>query len=108
MPKYIGRRKYNNDEDQYSDFLEDRGVTNIEHYLTFVLGENYETNFPARQHVWKRGDKLYKLAYQYYGDLKYWWIIALWNNKPTDAHYTVGDAIEIPFPPEEIYASIVR
>ena len=107
MPKYIGREIYNNNEDQYSDFLEDRGVTSIEHYLTFVLGENYDTSFPTRQHVWKKGDKLFKLAYQYYGELKFWWIIGLWNNKPTDAHYTLGDVIEIPFPPEDIYASIV-
>ena len=107
MPKYIGREKYINNEDQYSEMLEGRDVSNIEHFLTFIIGEKYNTNYSSRDYVWKKGDKLYKLAYRFYGDLQYWWVIALWNNKPTDAHYSVGDVIEIPLLPEEIYADIV-
>lgn len=44
------------------------------------------------------GDKMYKYAHEMYGDAEYWWIIAWFNNKPTDSHCKVGDTIYIPMP----------
>lgn len=58
-------------------------------------------------HVWKVGDRLYKLADQYYNDPELWWIIAWYNSKPTEAHFNVGDLIQIPLPLERVY-SILR
>jgi hypothetical protein len=48
------------------------------------------------QRVYTMGDRLYKFAYEYYGDVDYWWIIAWYNNKPTDAHFKIGDVVYIP------------
>lgn len=48
------------------------------------------------QRVYTMGDKLYKFAYEYYGNTDYWWIIAWYNNKPTDAHFNIGDIVYIP------------
>ena len=108
MPKILGREVFLNEEDSHKDLLDDRGVQNIEHYLTFVFNSgNYGVDYETYEYVWQKGDRLFKLAYNYYGDMKYWWIIALWNNRPTDAHYTVGDVIEIPANPQEIYADLV-
>jgi len=36
------------------------------------------------------------MANQYYGDVRFWWIIAWYNGAPTEANLKVGDAIEIP------------
>mgnify|MGYP003344114216 CR=1 FL=1 len=36
-----------------------------------------------------------KLADEYYGDSRDWWIIAKYNLKPTEAHIQIGDIIEI-------------
>lgn len=44
------------------------------------------------------GDKMYKYAYEVYGSTEYWWIIAWFNNKPTDIHCQIGDTIYIPVP----------
>lgn len=46
--------------------------------------------------IYKTGDKLYKFAFKYYGDVDLWWIIAWYNNKPTDAHFKLGDVVYIP------------
>ena len=35
------------------------------------------------RHVWKTGDRYYKLAATYYGRPELWWAIALYNEKPT-------------------------
>jgi hypothetical protein len=39
-----------------------------------------------------------KLASKYYKRPEYWWIIARYNSKPTDAHYRPGDLVFIPRP----------
>ena len=108
MPKYAGRELIENEEDSYKELLDEREVDFIEHYETFFFKRRHlMSKYSSYSHVWKRGDKLYKLAYNYYGSLKFWWIIALWNRKPTDAHYKVGDVIQVPFPAEEIYSDLI-
>ena len=103
MPKYIGRETIRNEQEEYKELFDDRGVTSIEHFETFILNDsNYDISYSSLEHVWKRGDKLYKLAFEYYGVYKYWWVIALYNNKPTDAHYELGDQVLIPNNPENI------
>ena len=46
--------------------------------------------------IFKMGDKMYKFAFKHYGSTSYWWVIAWYNNKPTDAHFKIGDSIYIP------------
>jgi len=52
--------------------------------------------------IWQQGMKFYKLAYQYYGNIDYWYIIAIFNKKPTDAHVQLGEEIFIPAPLERV------
>ena len=47
-------------------------------------------------HTWTRGDSFYRLSHTHYGDTKYWWVIALFNNTPTEHHVEIGDQILIP------------
>ena len=53
------------------------------------------------KHIWKTGDRYYKLAATYYGRPELWWAIALYNNKPTEGHIKLGDTIRIPLPLEK-------
>jgi|TARA_B100000963_G_scaffold37781_1_gene28204 hypothetical protein len=48
------------------------------------------------ERIYTVGDRLYKFAYEYYGDVDYWWVIAWYNNKPTDSHFKIGDVVYIP------------
>lgn len=54
-------------------------------------------------HIWTTGDRLYKLAEKYYNDPTLWWVIAWYNNRPTEGHFKVGDVIQIPTPIERVY-----
>tara|TARA_R100001086_G_C11820877_1_gene254048 strand:+ start:930 stop:1172 length:243 start_codon:yes stop_codon:yes gene_type:complete len=49
-------------------------------------------------HIWKTGDRYYKLANRYYERPELWWVIALFNNKPTEGHLKKGDIVYIPTP----------
>ena len=59
--------------------------------------------FNAVDHIWKRGDKFYKLAHEHYGDSKLWWIIPWFNKKPFIADYKFGDVVHIPLSISKVY-----
>jgi hypothetical protein len=86
--------------------LEERGVTSITQYTTKImpdLSRAQRNHLSVAQKLWTVGDRLYKLSAQYYGSPKYWWVIARFNNKPTDAHFNVGETVYIPMPREVIF-----
>jgi len=59
------------------------------------------------EEIWSHSTKLWKLAAKYYGDGNLYWVIALYNSRPTDAHWKIGDIVYIPQPVEYV-ADILR
>ena len=53
-------------------------------------------------HRWKIGDKYFKLAHQYYGNSEMWWVIAWFNQAPTEAHLELGQVVYIPTPVQDV------
>ncbi len=109
IDRYIDRRIVKNNSELYSDIFNDRNLNFIEHYTTpfFILPsiQQYK-NLNSVKHVWKVGDRFYKLASQYYGDPKDWWVIAKFNNKPTESHVKIGDILYIPTPIHQALAAM--
>jgi len=102
--KRFGRRfKFTNNTKRYEDILYRKGVKQINQYSTpTILKPTAQQRKAISEvsHVWKTGDRYYKLAEKYYGRPRYWWAIALYNNKPTEGHVRKGDVIKIPLPLE--------
>jgi len=99
MRRYDNRRIFRNQEEIFEKTFRDRGVPLIRHYETPNMGYpsagdmmGIETN----THVWKLGDRFFKLAHKYYGDPELWWVIAWFNKTPTEGHLRLGDIIAIP------------
>lgn len=81
--------------------LHDRRIVEVAEILSKMppndaSEEELRNDLTHIQRVFTMGDKMYKFAYEYYGDVDYWWIIAWYNNKPTDAHFNIGDVVYIP------------
>ena len=99
------RETFANKSKEYRELIKKRGRDYINQYetpeLVNVKSVDY-VDLEVIRKVWKTGDKLYKLADLYYNDATMWWVIALFNNKPTEAHFSVGDIIYIPTAIEEI------
>jgi len=57
------------------------------------------TNVPL---AWGATDKLYNLASKYYGSPHYWWVIAWYNKKASEAEFTVGEIFFVPLPLEDV------
>jgi hypothetical protein len=101
MPRHGSEDVYVNEEEFYEELFNIRDVPKITHYRTAVwppVTKELIKQFSNQRHTWKLGDKYYKLASQYYGSPKMWWVIAWYNQKPTEAHAKIGDTIYIPFP----------
>jgi len=99
--RYLNRVVRINDEEIYKEFFDQRGIRKLNQYLTPVMPQLTMTRRMAletAEHVWKSGDKLYKLAARFYGDPSLWWLIAWYNEKPTEAHFKLGTTVYIPLP----------
>ena len=88
-----------NDSEYYKELYERRGLKKITHFPTARLRHPTVTdraNINTVGHVWAYGDRFYKLAHQYYGDVRFWWVIAWWNGYPTEVSVQTGDFLDIP------------
>jgi len=106
MPNRYDRRQiFLNKNELYDNVFEERNINSIRHYASadFEYPSVQEMKDLTRiRHVWKVGDRYYKLASQYYNSPQYWWVIALFNKKPTEADLNVGDLIYIPLPLQDV------
>ena len=108
MPKINNRVIINNSE-IYDDFFKDRGVNNIKHNSLGSIGLNFnQENYASRDHVWRKGDTLIRLANTYYRDFSYWYVIGYFNKKPVDSMYELGETIKVPLNPDNILNLIER
>ena len=99
MSRYSKRMIVKNQEEMYSEVLEKRGVKFITQYTTPTfkrLTDEQINSIPYEKYVWTVGDRFWRIAQTRYNDRKLWWIIARFNNKPTEGHVSPGDEIKIP------------
>jgi len=103
--RYEGRETAINSTRLYKNVFKKRDVRFIRHYSTpeFQMPtEADEAELDLINHIWKVGDRFYKLANEYYNDPELWWVIALFNRTPTESHVKLGDSVQIPIPLEKI------
>lgn len=103
--RYSNRRIMVNNAEIYDKILEERNLKKMRQYGTAEF--TYPTidqikSLNRIKHIWKTGDRYYKLAIQYYGKAEHWWIIAFYNQRPTEANLKVGDLVYIPVPLERL------
>lgn len=99
MSRYRKRRKATNDVYQDEDLFESRGVKIVTQYMTPVFENPSEEKLASisyQEHYYVVGERFFKLAQKFYGDQQYWYIIARFNNKPTEAQLKDGDILKIP------------
>jgi len=99
MSRYSKTQKFANSSEYYEYLRKKRNLKKVVHYETPIL---YNPTIADRvymatdTHVWKYGDRYYKLSAKYYGSPIYWWVIAWYNGRPTEADLRTGDLLEVP------------
>lgn len=105
MSRYRNNRTVLNNVGFYKNIIKDRGLTQIEHFRTHIINDISEEDLKdmtIEYKVWSLGDRLHKFAHEAYGDSELWWILGWFNQKPTDAHFKIGDKIAIPHPLQKL------
>tara|TARA_R110001592_G_scaffold70298_2_gene215447 strand:- start:2188 stop:2547 length:360 start_codon:yes stop_codon:yes gene_type:complete len=98
--RYNGRQLIVNDDMSYQESFFDK--RDIKQLIQYDTARFYYPTPAERQAMnlstlnWTATSKLYNLAFEYYGDPSLWWIIAWFNQKPTEAHFKIGDVFYIP------------
>ena len=99
MSRYNRRIKLINDTEQYRSVFEDRGVRNITQYATpekVAYEEDVYDSIDYVLYTWTFGDMYWRLSTRFFGDPQYWYVIAAFNERPTESHNRVGDVLKIP------------
>tara|TARA_B100000131_G_scaffold90220_1_gene86934 strand:- start:25994 stop:26326 length:333 start_codon:yes stop_codon:yes gene_type:complete len=103
--RYSKNNIFKNEKQNYKQLLKSRGISSIRQYDTSIFRHPTVSeieNFSTIEHIWGEGDRYFKLASEHYSDPKMWWVIGLFNKKPTESHLRKGDVIYIPFPLEAV------
>tara|TARA_R110002124_G_scaffold275886_3_gene446507 strand:- start:149 stop:490 length:342 start_codon:yes stop_codon:yes gene_type:complete len=103
--RYAGRKIVRNVSKIYEKMINKKGVQHIDQYKTPRLkhpAAAERATLTRVKHVWKVGDRYWKLSSEHYGTPKYWWVIGWYNQKPTENMLNVGDSIIIPKPLEQV------
>jgi len=109
MSRYDGRVIFKNQDESYAQIFEERQVPYIRHYGTarmLVPNVRQRRDLTRINHIWKVGDRFYKLAIKHYGSASYWWVIALYNKAPTESSLRVGNTIIVPLPLDRVLHAI--
>lgn len=106
MPSRYDQREIGvNKTEIYQNIMEDRGIRQIRQYFTpsfsYPSPEQIDT-LEITHHIWTTSDRYYKLASDHYNNPEMWWVIAFFNQKPTEAHVKIGDVIKIPKPIDKV------
>ena len=99
MPRYKSSRIIENNIPFYYFLRKQRNINNSRHYSTALIYNPTaadRASIMTTTYTWSYGDRYYKLAGQYYGIPEYWWVIAWWNGRPTEASIQNGTVIQIP------------
>ena len=106
MPdRYSNRTPKLNRDPLYSEQMRKRNLRHIIHWKTaqFTYPDSSELNeLNIVQTIWTQGTRFYKLASEYYGDSRYWWIIPWFNQKPLESDFRRGDIVSIPLPLSDV------
>jgi len=108
--RYNNREIFLNRDKNYKNvFFKDRDVNELYQYDSPRLMYPSPTEIQNLNNitaVWGATDKLYNLASSHYGSPNYWWVIAWYNQKASEAEFKVGDVYFIPHPLEDVLGYI--
>lgn len=99
IKRYNKRDTRNNSSELITQILEEKNIIFLKHYISPNFRfPTYQENLKikTKKEVWKLGDRLSKYSEKYYKNPELWWVIGMYNKKPTDAHFKIGDIFYIP------------
>jgi hypothetical protein len=107
--RYRYRNIVINNDERYNEQFKNRGINSVSQFTTAELKypkASDLTEVTIQVENYAVGTRYYKLAQKYYNDPSYWWVIAHYNQKPTENLFEIGDVIYIPTPLSKILEAL--
>jgi len=101
MSRYGNKEKVLNENELYERQFESRDVNSIIQFKMEAISYPTLEEKSLIQEVnyrWKPTDRLYRIANEYYGDHRKWWIIAQYNKIGSELEIKTNQIIKIPRP----------
>lgn len=90
-------------------------IVDENHYETWTdptardtMGPEILDGIDTVEHILSVGERLDGLAFKYFGDDEYWWVIALCNRIIDPFALTVGSKLRIPVDPRSVLSKVRR
>lgn len=103
--RYSNRGIIRNRDKKYNKKFREKAKKFLDHYNTPKLKHPTGKQIASLQvidYTWSTGDSFTKLSDEYYGSIKFWWVIAWFNQVPTKFQLNNGDVVGIPLPLEQV------
>ena len=88
-----------NRSEYYAPLRKSRGLSRLRQYATTPMRNPtmaQRVRVKTVDHRWSYGDRLYNIAHTFYGDARYWWVVAWWNGYGLEADIAIGAVITVP------------
>jgi hypothetical protein len=104
--RYTNVPLFTNRNPQYkAAFYNQRGIKQLYQYSVpriFYPSATRRENLENIPLVWKATDTLYNISHRYYGSPQYWWVVAWYNKRASEAEFSTGDVYYVPLPIEDV------
>ena len=104
--RYDAREIFLNTREEYENVFKERNIKSISQFKTANLSHltiDEISSLDIVNHVWTIGDRFWKLSAKYYNRADLWWVIAWFNQMPTEGQVSIGDIVAIPLPLEKMF-----
>jgi len=104
--RYTTRQIFLNDDKKYKNvFFKNRDIQETYQYdmpnITYPTPSEIRS-FENVLRVWRATDTLYNISNEFYSSPNYWWVIAWYNKKASEAEFKVGEQFYVPLPLEAV------
>ena len=100
MSRYTDRDEFDNDFAFFRSQMDRNQRSFVRQYVTptfdYPSDEMLLNIGKYTSHLWRVGDSFEKLASEHYGVPTLWWLIAFYNQKPTEHSIAIGERLVIP------------
>jgi len=103
--RYINREVFSNTDDMYDNIFDKRKVNFVQQFNTANLiypTPSQIATLNVSTEIWKIGDRYWKYASKHYNNPELWWVIAWFNQKPSEGDLKIGDKVLVPGPVEKV------
>ncbi len=106
ISRYKQEDIFTNNSEQYQSVFAAKNINKIRQYglmkLKFPTDKEL-ANLTIETYQWNSGDRLFRLAHEYYdGRSELWWVIAWFNGVESESDILPGANVMIPLPLERI------